>query len=652
METSHLEGSRRRALGLGMTAALIAASIFVSAGPAAAAGGPSPVSGAPAGADGEVAIVAQFAASTPAPGRVAAAALGVAPQAEPAGRYVALVPARQAAAKVARLRAQAGVRYAEIAHPVHTTAGPVVPNDVCYVASCPANIDGDPNNPTTANQAYLNTINAPGAWAVSTGSGVRVAVLDTGADSAHPDLQGKIVRQTNICAADPACGDGAAGDDNGHGTHVTGILAADTNNSIGVAALGWNVTVDEYKVLNSNGDGFTSDVDTAIYDAVAAGDRVINLSLANYSCLQSPSDCGPDPDEQAAVEYAIAHNVVVVAAAGNGLPGLPGDNGLTYPASYPGVLSVAATDNRGAVQAFSQWGRAANIAAPGTGIVSTWNDGGYAVLDGTSMSTPQVSAAAALIIAHRPYLSALQAVQLLETDAGPTRGGNPINGGLLNAGAAVQSGTTPTSYLGYDMAGADGSVYSFGSVGAFGSVAGAHLARPLVGQALMPNGQGYWLVASDGGIFAFGGARFYGSTGGVRLARPVVGMAATPDGRGYWLVASDGGIFAFGDARFYGSTGGVRLNRPVVGMARSGDGRGYWLVASDGGIFGFGDAGFHGSTGGVALARPVVGMAATPSSGGYWLVASDGGVFSYGDARFYGSMGGAPLPGPVVSVAS
>jgi subtilisin family serine protease len=688
MDSSHPAGSRRRAAKLGLTA-MAAGPLVVSSlyGAATAAADPA----APGGAASQVTVVAQFSPAVIHAGSVAAAAVGHPARAEPAGRYVAVVPAAQAAAVVARLRAQEGVLYAEVARPVHAMDSSVSPDDQCYMVGCPAG----GGSSAVVNQAYLQTIGAPQAWAVSKGDGVKVAVLDTGADSKHADLQGKIVRQTDVCGADPQCGDTSVDDDNGHGTHVTGILAADTNNQIGVASLGWNVLVDEYKVLDQDGNGFTSDVDTAIYDAVAAGDRVINLSLANYSCQQSPSDCGPDPDEQAAVEYAIAHNVVVVAAAGNGINGLPGDNGATFPASYPGVLGVAATDNSGAVQSFSQWGPAANIAAPGVNIISTWNDGSYRVDTGTSMSAPQVAAAAALLISHDPSLSSQQVTELLESSARPTRGGNPIYGGLLDAPAALSaSARTPTSFLGYDLAGADGSVYSFGSVGAFGSLAGHRLAQPVVGEAVLPDGLGYWLVASDGGVFSFGKAAFHGSTGGVRLNKPVVGMAATPDGKGYWLVASDGGIFAFGDARFFGSTGGVRLNKPVVGMASTPDGKGYWLVASDGGIFAFGDARFFGSTGdvrlnkpvvgiarttdargywmvasdggifafgdahfrgsagGVTLARPVVGMAATPSSNGYWLVASDGGVFNYGDARFYGSTGGGPIPAPVVGVAS
>ena len=116
------------------------------------------------------------------------------------------------------------------------------------------------------------------------------------------------------------------------------------------------------------------------------------------------------------------------------------------------------------------------------------------------------------------------------------------------------------------------------------------------------------------------------------MAKPIVGMAATPDGQGYWLVATDGGVFSYGDAKFYGSTGAIHLNQPIVDMEATPDGLGYWLVASDGGVFTFGDATFYGSTGAIHLNQPIVGMSATPDGLGYWLVASDGGVFTYGDA--------------------
>jgi subtilisin family serine protease len=579
-----------------------------------------------------------------------------APEAAPQGRYLLRVPASQVPGVLARLRADPQVAYAEVPQPVKAT---VTPNNPCYVSEC--NADG-----TVANQAYLNVIGAPAAWNVTHGTGVIVAVLDSGVDATHPDLDGadgggdKIAGNINICIDDdPLCA--GLGDPLGHGTHVTGILAADTDNGIGVASLGWGVNVIMYKVLDSQGNGNTFDVATAIYDAVEAHVRVISMSLAcSYYAPTTgqydPALCQPDPDEGAAVEYALAHNVVVVAAAGN-----DGLNEQTYPASYPGVLSVAATNNNGVVQSFSQWGPAANIAAPGLNIVSTWPAGlcspgpppCYQVLSGTSMSTPQVAAAAALMIANDPTLSGPQITEILESTARPTSGGDSIDGGLLDVPAALAAEAHPPhEFNGYEVIGSDGNVYPGGSVLALGTLAGIHLNRPVVGMALSDAGTGYWLDASDGGVFAFGAAGFFGSTGGIRLNKPVVGMAATADGEGYWLVAADGGIFTFGDAGFFGSTGGIRLNQPIVGMAATPDGRGYWLVASDGGIFTFGDAGFFGSTGGIRLNQPIVGMAATPDGRGYWLVAADGGIFTFGDARFYGSTGGIRLAKPVVGMAA
>ncbi|MDA8312937.1 MAG: polysaccharide deacetylase family protein, partial [Actinomycetota bacterium] len=128
-------------------------------------------------------------------------------------------------------------------------------------------------------------------------------------------------------------------------------------------------------------------------------------------------------------------------------------------------------------------------------------------------------------------------------------------------------------------------VYAFGKVPSPGAPITS--SAPYAGAA--GTASGYWLVNQDGDVVSTG-VPFYGSMAGKHLAQPVVGMAATPDGRGYWLVAADGGVFSFGDARFYGSTGAEHLAQPVVGMAATPDGRGYWLVAADGGVFSFGDA--------------------------------------------------------------
>ncbi len=263
-------------------------------------------------------------------------------------------------------------------------------------------------------------------------------------------------------------------------------------------------------------------------------------------------------------------------------------------------------------------------------VYAAWASGcvGYGTCNGTA--------------ARQPYVAPIS----LPTQAGPGPGAG--NGPPMVAMARSGDGK------GYWMADADGSVFSFGDAGFFGSMAGKGLVQPIVGMAPTADGQGYWLVASDGGIFAFGDAAFHGSMGGKPLNQPIVGMAPTAAGQGYWMDASDGGIFAFGDAAFHGSMGGKPLNSAVVGMAPTPSGRGYWLDASDGGIFAFGDAAFQGSMGGIPLNRPVVGMAVACHNGGvcgYWLVASDGGIFAFG-APFWGSAGSLTLARPVVAMAA
>jgi hypothetical protein len=193
---------------------------------------------------------------------------------------------------------------------------------------------------------------------------------------------------------------------------------------------------------------------------------------------------------------------------------------------------------------------------------------------------------------------------------------------------------------GYDLAGSDGGVFSFGAAAFLGSGSGMATA-PVVGVALTPDAGGYWLAAANGAVLAFGDARSFGSLLGTHLASPVVGIAASPDARGYWLVAADGAVYPFGSARSFGSLAGMHLNAPVVGIAAAPDGMGYWLAAADGGVFAFGSAHFFGSTGSMHLNAPVVGIAAAPDGMGYWLAAADGGVFAFGSAHFFGSVPGA-----------
>jgi len=592
---------------------------------------------------------------------------GPVPQLLPGRRWSTDLPAVEAAAVSAELSSAPGVDYVSSVGEV--SAAGVVPNNPCYSASC------GPTQPVVVEDPALGAgmtivhpdgqtdmwaVDASQAWGITKGSShIVVAVLDTGVDPVQRQLVGKVIVGPDVCKDDmPLCA--TPYDHNGHGTFVTGLIAAATNDGIGIAGLGWNTMVLDIKVLDDNGNGNTMDEATGIYDAVAAGARVINLSSTNEPCSANASSCGPNEDQEQAVEYAIAHGVVVVAAAGN-----YGSDQPVYPADYPGVLSVAAATDQGVVDPdnggqyldFSDYGADANIAAPGINVLSTWYDGNYAVDTGTSFAAPHVSAAAALVMAADPGITGPQVVTLLRQTGSPlSPGGKSIDGGFLDVGAAVQAAAAheiPPALDGYQLVGSDGREYSAGATPAEGSMYGRRLERPVVGAAEAPGGLGYWMVASDGGVFAFGpGARYYGSEASAHLLEPIVGMAATPGGRGYWLVGKSGAIYPFGGARSFGSLSGVSLRHLIVAMAPTPNGRGYWLVNSIGNVFNFGDARNYGSAERFHLSKPVVGIAAAPDGHGYWLVASDGGVFNFGSAGFYGSAVGKLQGQPIVGITA
>jgi hypothetical protein len=532
--------------------------------------------------------------------------------------YLVDAHAPNATAAVQAFTNQPGVEYAE-PNQLYRAEATVSPNDPCL----PGCAEG--------NQWYLTADHAQVAWTVTRGSpNVIVAVLDTRVSS-HPDLTGKVLNGPDYSNPNDFCG---SIEDVDHGTHVAGIIGAATNNGVGIAGLGWNTRVLSVGVLNATGCGTTASIVQGLTYATAKRVRVINMSLG-----------GPASNAIAdAVRSAQQQGALIVAAAGNDGFTLP-----VYPAAYPGVLSVAASMPNNHLASFSNRGSWVDIAAPGTSILSTTTEGGipsYDELDGTSFSTPQVAATAALLIAKNPCMSSGDVVNRLMSTTRPLAGGG-VRSGILDVSHAV----LPPS-LGYRLATGTGAVFTKGGMCFYGSVAGLALRRPMVGMTSTTSDRGYWMTASDGGVFAFGDARFHGSAATLPLVRPIVAMAATPTGNGYWLVASDGGVFSYGDAHFYGSTGGIALHKPVLGMAVTPSGHGYWLVAADGGIFAFGDAFFYGSTGGIQLAKPITGMTSAPSGHGYLLVGSDGGVFAFGTARFEGSAAIPPYPSPTTSIAS
>lgn len=234
-------------------------------------------------------------------------------------------------------------------------------------------------------------------------SEIAVAVVDTGVDSRHPDLQGKVLSGYDFVYGSPH-----AGDDLGHGTFVAGIIAADANNGIGIRGLCGMARILPVKVLDRHGWGTYEDVARGIVFAADRGARVINLSLGGYGASWLLG---------AAVDYALSKGCVVVAAGGN-----DGVARAVYPAACSGVIGVGALAPDGKPWVKSNRGWAIDIFAPGVDIVSTGPEGGYVRASGTSGSAPMVSALAALLLSEHPDLSVRGIENLIREEAGKGAG--------------------------------------------------------------------------------------------------------------------------------------------------------------------------------------------------------------------------------------
>ncbi|TCP69771.1 S8 family peptidase [Baia soyae] len=248
--------------------------------------------------------------------------------------------------------------------------------------------------------APLQKMQIPEAWDITRGSSdTVVAVVDSGVQSSHPDLKGKIIAGYDFVQND----NDPSNDELGHGTHIAGTIAAQTNNSIGVAAVAPNVKVLSVRVLDRNGYSYSEVIANGITYAVDHGAKVINVSIA----MSTPAQVLED-----AVNYAWSKGVVLVAGAGNSSTSEP-----YYPAAYPNAISVAATDSSDVKWSRSNYGTTVDVAAPGVGIMSTipthWNpEDPYTTKEGTSMATANVSGVAALLasqgLSHTQIRSALE----------------------------------------------------------------------------------------------------------------------------------------------------------------------------------------------------------------------------------------------------
>jgi thermitase len=324
------------------------------------------------------------------------------------GAKVIKIPAGKLRAKLAEYRSDPSVLYAE---PDYTAYAVMTPNDTYY-----------------SNEWGLATIDASQAWDVTRGlPTVKIAILDTGVDQNHPDLAGKILASVNYSTSS------TTDDLYGHGTHCAGIAAAATNNSIGVAGLGYNTSILNVKVLNDSGSGSYSSIISGITWAVNNGANVISMSLGGGSSSSAL---------KSAIDDAWNKGVVVVAAAGNS-----NSSSLFYPAGYSNCIAVAATSQSDIKASFSNYGSWVDVAAPGEYIYSTLPNhtnqiGGlnYGYLSGTSMATPFVAGLAGLIWSTSYGTSAASVRSRIESTADTIAGtGTYWTYGRIDAYKAVSN---------------------------------------------------------------------------------------------------------------------------------------------------------------------------------------------------------------------
>lgn len=314
----------------------------------------------------------------------------------------------------------------------------------CNGATTARPADG-PNDPCFRYQWHLRQVALPDAWKLGTGAGAVVAVIDTGVTKVADLANTKFVPGFNFVANN----DDAA-DDHGHGTHVAGTIAQSTNNKIGVAGVAPDVAIMPLKVLTARGSGSMGAIAQAIRWAADHGANVINMSLG-----------GPFPVGTigSAVKYAHGKGVVVVAAAGN-----DGRGRVSYPARYPGVIAVAATQFDETTTFYSNWGPQVDVAAPGGNVRVDQNGDGkpdgvlqhtivpgnisktdYLWFMGTSMASPHAAGVAALIVGagvRKP--DAVEEI-LLDTARKPKAAGaatgridDHFGAGVIDAGAALR----------------------------------------------------------------------------------------------------------------------------------------------------------------------------------------------------------------------
>ncbi|MCL2576552.1 MAG: S8 family serine peptidase [Defluviitaleaceae bacterium] len=304
--------------------------------------------------------------------------------------------------------------YVIFAEPNYLTKPHVIPNDPLF------------------NQLWgMESIKAPSAWDIfiSENQDIVVGILDSGIEFSHPDLTPNLIHEGNPYDFP---------DETGHGTHVAGTIGAVGNNNIGVAGVCWRVGLANFKLGND-----TFDLATAI--------RAINY--ANINCIPILNNSWGGRNYSAAVEFAIQqYDGLFIASAGN--DGTNNDVIPSYPNCYDSenIISVAASTPNNTLTSFSNFGvRNVDIAAPGINILSATLNGNYSFLNGTSMSAPHVSGAAALLKAYMPGLTTLEIKDIILSSAQrhPNLDGRILTGGILDVNAMLKMTTNKFANTNY-----------------------------------------------------------------------------------------------------------------------------------------------------------------------------------------------------------
>jgi subtilisin family serine protease len=285
-------------------------------------------------------------------------------------------------------------------------AGPVVEVRIEETdpVGAPLEVASTATDPMRPQQWGLDVVPVEPLWTCGSGSGVDIAILDTGVDGGHPEFTGRITSGASLLDGATVPGAGLV-DTHGHGTHVAGIAAAGASDGVGIAGAAPSATIVPVKVLGANGAGSSDDVARGIRWAADNGADVLNLSLS------SPS---PSVAMTEAIDYAVGLGSVVVVAAGNG-----GTSGVTrYPAADDNTIAVGAIDPQGWVAGLSSRGSWVDVAAPGIGILSSIPGGpgipsGWAMKSGTSMASPYVSGVVASMRSSRGALNQQQVLAAL-----------------------------------------------------------------------------------------------------------------------------------------------------------------------------------------------------------------------------------------------